>query len=70
MYYDYEERQSKKMDSKARHPFAIMCRKCGSNDIEVRAFDLHNLEITCKDCGVCLNCGLYCTQAFDYSDMW
>ena len=70
MYYDYEERKNKKMDSKAKHPFAITCRKCGGNDIVVIAFDYHELEIKCRDCGVCLDCGMYYTQAYDYSDMW
>lgn len=70
MYYDYEDRKSKKMDSKSKHPFAITCRKCGGNDIVVTAYEHQDLGIKCKDCGVSLWCGTYYTQEYDYSDMW
>lgn len=56
-----------KMDSKTKHPFAITCRKCGSNDVIVRAFDFRDLSIECKSCGCSVNCGAYYTKESDYS---
>ena len=47
MYYDYEEHNNK-MDGKSKHPFAITCRKCGSNDIVVTAYEYHDLGIKCR----------------------
>lgn len=56
-----------KMDSKSKHPFAITCRRCGGNDVEVRAFDWGELTIKCNDCGCYVECGTYCTKENDYS---
>ena len=58
-----------KMDSKKKHPFAITCRKCGSNMVAVYAYDYNGLEIKCKSCGFFLDCGYYDTVANDYSEM-
>lgn len=58
----------KKMDSKKKHPFAITCRQCGSNSVAVYAFEYHDLEIRCKNCGNTLHCGVYHTDKEDYSD--
>ena len=69
MYYDYEERRNNRMDGKSKHPFAITCRKCGCNDIEVIAYEYRDLGIKCNGCGFFLSCGIYCTQQYDYSDM-
>lgn len=69
MYYDYEEKRNNKMDGKSKHPFAITCRKCGCNDVVVRAFDYRSLEIECNSCGYTLDCGTYYTKQYDYSDM-
>lgn len=60
---------NKRMDSKSKHPFAITCRKCGSNDIRITAWDRGSLEIQCQGCGFELDCGAYYTQEYDYSDM-
>lgn len=65
---DYEY-GNKRMDSKSKHPFAITCRKCGSNNVEVTAWDRGDLEIKCRGCGRTLNCGTYYTKEHDYSDM-
>lgn len=54
------------MDSKSKHPFTIMCRKCGSNNVQVRAYDYYSLEISCRSCGFCLDCGMYATTEGDY----
>ena len=69
MYYDYEKNRNNKMDGKFKHPFAITCRKCGCNDVEVLTFDFRSLEIRCNSCGYCLDCGTYYTKKNDYSDM-
>lgn len=53
---------------KPKHPFAIACRKCGSNNIDVFAHDNHDLSIRCKDCGLYINCGSYHTREYDYSN--
>lgn len=61
-----------RMDSKKKHPFAITCRKCGSNRVIVYAYDYHSLEIKCKSCGFFLDCcefGYYDTEENDYSYM-
>lgn len=63
------ENAMNRMDSKKKHPFAITCRKCGSNRVVVRAFDYHGLEISCKNCGFFLDCGYYDTEENDYSVM-
>lgn len=67
MYYD--ERRNKKMYGKFKHPFAITCRKCGSNDVTVIAYDFRSLGISCNHCKYELDCGCYHTQQYDYSDM-
>lgn len=58
-----------RMDSKKKHPFAITCRKCGSNRVVVYAYDNHDLGIKCKSCGFFLDCGYYDTEENDYSEM-
>lgn len=68
MHNDYEERKNNKMDGKTKHPFAITCRKCGCNDIMVIAFEYHDLGIKCRGCGYQLDCGIYYTKEYDYSD--
>ena len=60
---------NRKMDSKSKHPFAITCRKCGSNDVVVTAYEHWDLGIKCRNCGFDLNCGRYYTKEDDYSDM-
>lgn len=40
-----------RMDSRKKHPFAITCRKCGSNRATVYAYDYQYLGIKCKSCG-------------------
>lgn len=67
-WLDWDFMKPQKMDSKDKHPFAITCRKCGSNDISVMAWDNHYLEIKCESCGFSLNCGVYRTMSNDYSD--
>lgn len=57
-----------KMDSKTKHPFAITCRKCGSNDVSVFAYEHRDLGIKCNKCGKFISCGVYHTQDYDYSD--
>lgn len=69
MYRDYDTPNNRKMDGKTRHPFAITCRKCGSNDIVVIAYEHHDLGIKCRRCGFELDCGTYYTKEYDYSDM-
>lgn len=64
-----DNKNFKKMDSKKRHPFAITCRKCGSNNVMVIPYDYHDLGIKCKSCGFFLSCGVYDTTEYDYSDM-
>lgn len=58
---------NEKMDSKRKHPFAITCRKCGSNRVKVIAFDYRDLELRCKSCGSNCTCGIYDTEEGDYS---
>ena len=65
---EYEERKSK-MDRKTKHPFAITCRKCGSNDVVVIAYEYRDLGIRCRCCGSSVNCGTYFTKEGDYSGM-
>lgn len=55
--------------SKRKHPFAITCRKCGSNGVTVYANDNQWLVIKCKNCGFYLDCGYYDTEDNDYSEM-
>lgn len=57
---------NEKMDSEEKHPFAITCRKCGSNRVKVIAFDYRDLEIVCKRCGSMVDCGIYDTEDYDY----
>ena len=57
------------MDSKKKHPFAITCRKCGSNRVAIYAYDYHDLEIKCKNCGLFLDCDYYDTEENDYPEM-
>ena len=65
-YNDYDK-QNKKMNGKTKHPFAISCRKCGSNRITVFAAEYRDLEIKCEDCGCYVDCGIYYTWKDDYS---
>lgn len=58
---------NERMDSKRKHPFAITCRKCGSNRVSVIAFEYQDLEIRCKSCGAIVDCGVYDTEEGDYS---
>ena len=58
---------NEKMDSKRKHPFAITCRKCGSNRVLVIAFEYQDLGIRCKSCGAFVDCGVYDTDEGDYS---
>ena len=55
--------------SKKKHPFAITCRKCGSNRVAVYAYEYHDLGIKCKSCGFFLGVGYYDTEENDYSEM-
>lgn len=68
-YYWKEENCNTRMDSKKKHPFAITCRKCGSNRVKVIAYEYHDLGICCKDCGFSISCVDYHTDKYDYSDM-
>lgn len=69
-YWDYdEEPRRKKMDGKSRHPFAITCRKCGSNSVKVIAYEYQDLGIICNSCGTSVQCGTYYTDCGDYSEM-
>lgn len=58
---------NERMDSKNKHPFAITCRKCGSNDVTVTAFEHWDLELKCNNCGKYVSCGRYNTLTSDYS---
>lgn len=58
---------NERMDSKQKHPFVIICRKCGSNGVKVLAFDYRELEIRCKSCSAFIDCGIYDTEEGDYS---
>lgn len=58
---------NERIDSKRKHPFAITCRKCGSNRVKVIAFEYRGLEIRCKSCGASVDCGAYDTADGDYS---
>lgn len=58
---------NERMDSKRKHPFAITCRKCGSNRVKVIAFEYKDLELKCKSCGSYVDCGYYDTEEGDYS---
>ena len=68
-YRDFLERErltggkqsNSKMRSRKEMPFAISCRNCGSNHVEVRALGLHFLSLTCKRCGEGHSCGYYST---------
>lgn len=60
--------ENERMDGKKRHPFAITCRRCGSNNCVIKAWDYHSLDITCKNCGASVNCGYYDTMEGDYSE--
>ena len=59
---------AERMDGKNKHPFAIVCRKCGSNDVTVTAYEHFDLEIICNNCGKCVSCGRYHTLRGDYSE--
>lgn len=65
--YAYE-RYNNRMDSKRKHPFAITCRKCGSNSVNVIAYEYRDLGIKCKRCGSFVSCGIYDTESGDYSE--
>lgn len=56
-------------EEKPKHPFAITCRRCGGDNIQVVAYEHRDLGIECRDCGLFLNCGNYYTKEYDYSDM-
>lgn len=58
---------NERMDNKKKHPFAITCRKCGSNRVMVIAYEHQDLEIRCRVCGYELSCGTYYTDDCDYS---
>ena len=58
---------NERMGSKRKHPFAITCRKCGSNKVVVIAFEHRDLEIRCKSCGAAVDCGIYDAEEGDYS---
>ena len=40
-------------------PFTVICNHCGSHDVTVIAFEYHDLQIKCENCGSCLNYGRY-----------
>lgn len=65
--YWFHDNKTNKMDSKNKHPFAITCRKCGSNSVAVIAYEYRDLGIRCKSCGFELSCGEYHTDENDYS---
>ena len=67
-WHSEDEPSRKKMDGKNKHPFAITCRKCGSNDVTVTAYEYYDLGIKCNSCGCSINCGSYHTTSGDYSD--
>lgn len=70
IYWGYdEEPRKKKMDGKAKHPFAITCRRCGSNSVKVIAYEHQDLGIICNSCGASVCCGTYYTDSGDYSEM-
>ena len=50
-----------------KHPFKIKCRKCGSKNIAVFAYEDNFLSLQCMDCGMSVNCGSYRTKEGDYS---
>ena len=62
------ERYNRRMGSKRKYPFAITCRKCGSNAVEVTAYEYRDLGIRCKRCGAFVGCGRYDTESGDYSE--
>lgn len=45
----------------------ITCRFCGSHNVKIEAFDYLELEISCEDCGMTVDCGNY-LPGKDYSD--
>lgn len=45
--------------NKLEAPFIIQCTNCGSHNVDVLAFDNHDLEIKCKQCGSYLDIGTY-----------
>lgn len=67
-YENTSEQPKRKMDSRSKHPFAITCRKCGSNDVSAIAYEYHELVIRCRKCNFTLECGAYHTLDGDYSD--
>jgi ribosomal protein L37AE/L43A len=62
------EKRFGKMDSKKKHPFAITCRKCGSNRVMVSALEYYDLILKCEDCGTYVSCGTYYPHKADYTD--
>ena len=53
---------------KFKHPFNIICRKCGRNNVSIYAFDYDDIEIRCLECGKTIECREYHTMKGDYSD--
>ena len=69
-YWDYDdEPRKRKMDGKTKHPFAITCRRCGSNSVKVIAYECQDLGIICNSRGASVFCGTYYTDRYDYSEM-
>lgn len=70
MYEDdwYEKPNNQRMNGKKKHPFAVICRCCGSNNVTITAFEYYDLGIHCNSCGKDINCGKYETMSGDYSD--
>ena len=62
-----DNNERRKMDGKTKHPFAVICRECGSNDITITAFEYLDLEICCNSCGKTVSCGRYHTLRNNYS---
>jgi len=40
-------------------PFTVICNNCGSHDVTITAFEFHDLEIKCRECGAYLSYGSY-----------
>ena len=55
MYY----RGKSKEETSKNIPFEVICTNCGSNNVDVMAFEHWDLEIKCRSCGSRLDYGCY-----------
>lgn len=49
-------------------PFDVTCNNCGSHNVQIIAFEYHDMEIKCNNCGSYVDCGMYNPNTYRNDD--